>query len=796
MPQLPSRESLGGLPSGRSGRPVATVDFSAGADAQIQAGRALSQLGAQLQAVQKQKDSFEAEKQFQQFRFDQERQLEESTRNIQPGGADGFANSFQSNYQKQAQDFLGKLPESARQEYELKTTQLDRGLWNSANGFERAEQKRYSIQSIDELKNNTYAARIKQTGDFKGVHEDFTELVRRNPFLTDIEKADVMAKGLRDLEQEHVLSRLEKGEDPTAILGDLRRSPFKATQLGPGKPLAPDVEDALGRAAQQAGVDPNLLRTFVHIESGGKPGAQTGSYKGLLQLSDSEFQKHGGQGDIFDMDQNLAAGAAKIKQESEAFAMRYGREPTATELYMMHQQGTAGAAAHMANPDRPAWQNMLSTGEGRQKGEAWAKKAIWGNVPDDVKKQFGSVENMTSRDFMGVWEKKVARFAGSPDKGQAIPVEAATGEGQLSEGLTYRYLTSEQRRQLEAKANRTLDGNRFDLKRQMDDDIESIRKTGVSRLPDIEKAKKVLEPNQINTYVGRREQAIYEYQVTHDLPALTDQQLNERLTIANPKPGSKDYAFKSKIFDTVQQNVKKIRELRRNDPAAAVDHDEYVQKAMSQLKEDDPESYGFLTAARWHAQDKLGIPEPSRKVLTRDEAKNLMAPLKNVPPEDLAESVKSVINLTQKRYGRFAKEAFFDAVSATMRSKVDAQVARDTFTEIAENGRVSLNTQQKVKENSDINLREVLPWGYGWLADFAQPEGPPKQEETPVAPPEPSMETKVGEEMGRQFKMEGLEDYPAPSSGHIEALKANPNKAADFDTKFGPGAAAKILGRK
>jgi hypothetical protein len=176
--------------------------------------------------------------------------------------------------------------------------------------------------------------------------------------------------------------------------------------------LSPQIEDAIQRAAQAQGVDPARLRAFVMIESGGNPNNATGSYKGLLQLSGSEFARHGGQGSIFDVNANLNAGAIKLKAESADFERRYGRPPTAGEVYMQHQQGTGGAAAHWANPDKPAWQNMASTAEGRQKGPGWARQAIWGNVPSDVRKQYGSVDNITSREFTDLWNTKVARLGG------------------------------------------------------------------------------------------------------------------------------------------------------------------------------------------------------------------------------------------------------------------------------------------------------------------------------------------------------------------------------------------------
>jgi len=139
---------------------------------------------------------------------------------------------------------------------------------------------------------------------------------------------------------------------------------------------------------------------YVHIESGGNPNARSGSYTGLLQMGPDERAKYGGNG--------IDNGARMYADKYNAFVQKHGRDPSPTELYLANQQGAGGLAAHMANPTAPAWQNMASTAEGRAKGDAWARQAIWGNVPDTMKANYpGGVDSLTSQQFMDLWKQKV-----------------------------------------------------------------------------------------------------------------------------------------------------------------------------------------------------------------------------------------------------------------------------------------------------------------------------------------------------------------------------------------------------
>lgn len=175
-----------------------------------------------------------------------------------------------------------------------------------------------------------------------------------------------------------------------------------------------DVKAMDTSAPAYSGVNPKALSKIAQIESGNDPKQITGSYKGRFQLSDREFQKYNPGGNILDAADNTLAATRKMTAEAQQFEKKYGRPATVLDSYMIHQQGDGGYANHMKNPDAPAWQNMAATGEGRRRGEQWAKQAIWGNIPTKYKAYFRDVNDVSSKDFVNIWAHRLGPGASEP----------------------------------------------------------------------------------------------------------------------------------------------------------------------------------------------------------------------------------------------------------------------------------------------------------------------------------------------------------------------------------------------
>jgi len=175
-----------------------------------------------------------------------------------------------------------------------------------------------------------------------------------------------------------------------------------------GVPLGTPVQE-IERAADAFDIDANFMKTVAKIESDFNPRNRTGSYIGLFQLSKFEFNEYG-TGDILSPRDNAMAAAYKFVTEAVLFEETTHKEPTFSDLYLIHQQGWEGAAEHVGHPDQIAWKSMCATQEGMAKGERWCKRAIWGNTLPAVKREWKSVDRLTSGAFVAMWRDRVETF--------------------------------------------------------------------------------------------------------------------------------------------------------------------------------------------------------------------------------------------------------------------------------------------------------------------------------------------------------------------------------------------------
>ena len=111
-----------------------------------------------------------------------------------------------------------------------------------------------------------------------------------------------------------------------------------------------------------------------------------------------------------DLSRPLLGSHYKFVTEATLFELDTHKDPTFSDLYLIHQQGWQGAAEHVSHPERIAWKSMCATDEGREKGERWCKRAIWGNTLPTIKHVWKSVDKLTSDAFVNMWRQRVDLF--------------------------------------------------------------------------------------------------------------------------------------------------------------------------------------------------------------------------------------------------------------------------------------------------------------------------------------------------------------------------------------------------
>lgn len=159
-----------------------------------------------------------------------------------------------------------------------------------------------------------------------------------------------------------------------------------------------------GRYESQYGLPTGYLGRTSWLESRGDVNAKNpnSSAAGPFQFITSTARQYGLE-NPYDADESTDAASRLGRDNMQFLRSRLGRDPTAAELYLAHQQGAGGAAGLLANPNRPAHEV----------------------VGMDAVKLNGGNASMTAQQFANKWINKF----GDPTGGQPMMGFLGAGAG-------------------------------------------------------------------------------------------------------------------------------------------------------------------------------------------------------------------------------------------------------------------------------------------------------------------------------------------------------------------------------
>lgn len=260
---------------------------------------------------------------------------------------------------------FGKTPEQIANDSGLKTQldELDRETKAKLEKLQEdyAQRRRRIEDAVLKISANAdkareqelraEAARLEKIAkDAQTTPEKARELVEQINKLLD--EATNIAKNRVATEAQR-----EVAASPNEVLADSRTAP------------AGSVAERVITSARAAGAGSmvNYLLGLGQLESSMKPGAENESgAKGLFQFMNNTrpggvntWGKYG-KGDIFNVENQVAAAIDFTKDNAKIFRDRLGRDPTDAELFVLHNQGAAGGTRLLRNPNSPA-RDFVST---------------------------------------------------------------------------------------------------------------------------------------------------------------------------------------------------------------------------------------------------------------------------------------------------------------------------------------------------------------------------------------------------------------------------------------------------
>jgi hypothetical protein len=508
------------------------------------------------------------------------------------------------------------------------------------------------------------------------------------------------------------------------------------------------------RDAEQNGFIPaGYVSKLFHLESGGDPNAVTGSNKGLGQFGPREETRYGiNDANRADPIVQTRAVLAEAAANRIPLSSVLGRNPNAGELYLAHQQGIGGAIAQLTHPDAPAWQNMASTKEGREKGDAWAKQAIWGNMTPQMRALFpDGVESVKGSDFVALWN---ARFNGTvppaplPDKGQVFArvqaMTAANPELQRSalayvnqQYSIYNTETSVERQTLQQNVPQFIKAAEMGVEGVTipEERIRAVMPPAVAEkwVNEFAIAQRVGEVMRSMRWATPQEIAAAQHDIESGQGVLSEQMRGHAKGAASGPgaAGAEGEGGEGMYFNLRLGASHQLENLinRRTqmltganaDPAAYVRAAPTVAASTKALDPQKPETFAAYATASLAVQDQLGVPRDKQRILTNDAAAALAARWSNPDQAGGATVVMKEIEQQAALWGDRWPEVYRQIApkANAMIRVIGAGVQPEAARELLETQHVAIGDLEKSAADPNEHHKDIVEKVSAALKPFA-----------------------------------------------------------------------------
>lgn len=360
-------------------------------------------------------------------------ELDAQFRNRQGAAAQGVTTEAVSKYGQIANEMAGTLPNDAAREsfmrlyrHSLNQDLTSLSRFQAQQGIEYQNNVKKGVMGlemdraaknwndVDAVKSSVGVVEQMTRAQLEGQPKDIVELAvmnnRSKAFKSTVEKAlqsdPISAQRIFDS------VRGEMAADDQLALDKMLKVPFAEAQArnvvkaltSTTAGLPNNIAGSIQRQAMASGVDPTLALTVAKLENAkGDPNLKNpkSSARGIYQMLDATWYMNGGTPENrADVNKQIELGINNLKKTQSDLSSALGRQAQPWEIYLAHQQGTAGALALLKGGNSTAYESI----RGFYNSDELARKAIADN---------GGDPNAPASQFAVTWRNK---FLAAADK--------------------------------------------------------------------------------------------------------------------------------------------------------------------------------------------------------------------------------------------------------------------------------------------------------------------------------------------------------------------------------------------